>query len=82
MRLMSVSCASVVIHLLFGRGGKLESGFGGRRNPLAAAHTSFIQGKILTAQPGARWSPEPAVRSLRGLANGYGQLIVIDQVAG
>jgi murein DD-endopeptidase MepM/ murein hydrolase activator NlpD len=59
--------------------GKLESGFGGRRNPFGGSSYEFHSGQDIDAQPG-----DPVVAgasgkvSFVGWQNGYGQLVVID----
>jgi murein DD-endopeptidase MepM/ murein hydrolase activator NlpD len=59
--------------------GKLESGFGGRRNPFGGGGYEFHSGQDIEAEPGA-----PVVAGARGKVifvgwqNGYGQLVVID----
>jgi murein DD-endopeptidase MepM/ murein hydrolase activator NlpD len=63
--------------------GKLESGFGGRRNPFGGSSYEFHSGQDIDAQPG-----DPVVAGARGQVNfvgwqnGYGQLIVIDHGGG
>jgi murein DD-endopeptidase MepM/ murein hydrolase activator NlpD len=63
--------------------GKLESGFGGRRNPFGGSSYEFHSGQDIDAQPG-----DPIVAGARGQVtfvgwqNGYGQLIVIDHGGG
>src|SRR4030095_8781566 len=63
--------------------GKLESGFGGRRNPFGGSSFEFHSGQDIDAQPG-----DPVVAgasgtvSFVGWQNGYGQLVVIDHGGG
>jgi murein DD-endopeptidase MepM/ murein hydrolase activator NlpD len=63
--------------------GKLESGFGGRRNPFGGSFYEFHSGQDIDAPQG-----EPVVAgasgkiSFVGWQNGYGQLIVIDHGGG
>lgn len=63
--------------------GKLESGFGGRRNPFGGSSYEFHQGQDIDAQPGA-----PIVAGAKGTVtfvgwqHGYGRLIVIDHGGG
>jgi murein DD-endopeptidase MepM/ murein hydrolase activator NlpD len=59
--------------------GKLESGFGGRRNPFGGSGYEFHSGQDIDAQIG-----DPVVAgasgkvTFTGWQNGYGQLVVID----
>lgn len=59
--------------------GKLESGFGGRRNPFGGSGYEFHSGQDIDAQTG-----DPVVAAATGTVtfvgwqNGYGQLVVID----
>ncbi len=59
--------------------GKLESGFGGRRNPFGGSGYEFHSGQDIDAQTG-----DPVVAAAMGTVtfvgwqNGYGQLVVID----
>ncbi|MEP6570959.1 MAG: M23 family metallopeptidase [Acidobacteriota bacterium] len=59
--------------------GKLESGFGGRRNPFGGSGYEFHTGQDIDAQTG-----DPVVAgasgtvTFAGVQNGYGNLIVID----
>jgi murein DD-endopeptidase MepM/ murein hydrolase activator NlpD len=59
--------------------GKLESGFGGRRNPFGGSSYEFHSGQDIDAQTG-----DPVVATATGIVtfvgwqNGYGQLVVID----
>jgi murein DD-endopeptidase MepM/ murein hydrolase activator NlpD len=63
--------------------GKLESGFGGRRNPFGGSSYEFHSGQDIDAQTG-----DPVVAgasgnvSFVGWQNGYGQLVVIDHGGG
>jgi murein DD-endopeptidase MepM/ murein hydrolase activator NlpD len=63
--------------------GKLESGFGGRRNPFGGSSFEFHSGQDIDAQPG-----DPVVAGASGTVtfvgwqNGYGQLVVIDHGGG
>ncbi len=63
--------------------GKLEGGFGGRRNPFGGGSYEFHSGQDIEAAPGA-----PVVSGASGKVtfvgwqNGYGQLIVIDHGGG
>ena len=63
--------------------GKLESGFGGRRNPFGGSGYEFHSGQDIDAQTG-----DPVVAgasgtvSFVGVQNGYGNLIVIDHGGG
>jgi murein DD-endopeptidase MepM/ murein hydrolase activator NlpD len=63
--------------------GKLESGFGGRRNPFGGSSYEFHSGQDIDAQTG-----DPVVAGARGAVNfvgwqnGYGQLVVIDHGGG
>jgi murein DD-endopeptidase MepM/ murein hydrolase activator NlpD len=63
--------------------GKLESGFGGRRNPFGGSSFEFHSGQDIDAQTG-----DPIVAGARGTVtfagwqNGYGQLVVIDHGGG
>lgn len=63
--------------------GKLESGFGGRRNPFGGSSYEFHSGQDIDAATG---DPVVAGASGRvtfvGWQNGYGQLIVIDHGGG
>jgi murein DD-endopeptidase MepM/ murein hydrolase activator NlpD len=63
--------------------GKLESGFGGRRNPFGGSSFEFHTGQDIEAAMGA---PVVAGASgkvtLVGWQNGYGQLVVIDHGGG
>jgi murein DD-endopeptidase MepM/ murein hydrolase activator NlpD len=63
--------------------GKLESGFGGRRNPFGGRSYEFHTGQDIDAQTG-----DPVVAGATGTVtfvgwqNGYGQLVVIDHGGG
>lgn len=63
--------------------GKLESGFGGRRNPFGGSSYEFHTGQDIDAQWG-----DPVVAGATGKVtfvgwqNGYGQLVVIDHGGG
>lgn len=63
--------------------GKLESGFGGRRNPFGGSSYEFHDGQDIDAPMGA-----PIVAGAKGIAtfvgwqHGYGRLIVIDHGGG
>jgi murein DD-endopeptidase MepM/ murein hydrolase activator NlpD len=63
--------------------GKLESGFGGRRNPFGGSSFEFHSGQDIDAASG-----DPVVAgasgkvSFVGWQNGYGQLVVIDHGGG
>lgn len=63
--------------------GKLESGFGGRRNPFGGSSFEFHSGQDIDAEMGA-----PVVAGASGKVtfvgwqNGYGQLVVIDHGGG
>jgi murein DD-endopeptidase MepM/ murein hydrolase activator NlpD len=63
--------------------GKLESGFGGRRNPFGGSSYEFHSGQDIDAQIG-----DPVIAGASGKVtfvgwqNGYGQLIVIDHGGG
>jgi murein DD-endopeptidase MepM/ murein hydrolase activator NlpD len=63
--------------------GKLESGFGGRRNPFGGSGFEFHSGQDIDAKTG-----DPVVAGARGNViftgwqNGYGQLVVIDHGGG
>jgi murein DD-endopeptidase MepM/ murein hydrolase activator NlpD len=63
--------------------GKLESGFGGRRNPFGGSSYEFHSGQDIDAPYGA---PVIAGASgkvvFAGWQNGYGQLVVIDHGGG
>jgi murein DD-endopeptidase MepM/ murein hydrolase activator NlpD len=63
--------------------GKLESGFGGRRNPFSGVGWEFHSGQDIESPPGA-----PVVAGASGTVtfvgwqSGYGQLVVIDHGGG
>lgn len=63
--------------------GKLESGFGGRRNPFGGSSYEFHSGQDIDAATG-----DPVVAgasgkvSFAGWQNGYGQIVVIDHGGG
>ena len=63
--------------------GKLESGFGGRRNPFGGSSYEFHSGQDIDAAPG-----DPVVAgasgkvAFAGWQNGYGQVVVIDHGGG
>ena len=63
--------------------GKLEGGFGGRRNPFGGAGYEFHSGQDIEADMGA-----PVVAGARGRVffvgwqNGYGQLVIVDHGGG
>ncbi len=63
--------------------GKLEGGFGGRRNPFGGAGYEFHSGQDIEADMGA-----PVVAGARGQVsfvgwqNGYGQLVIVDHGGG
>ncbi len=63
--------------------GKLESGFGGRRNPFGGSGYEFHTGQDIDAQTG-----DPVVAgatgtvTFAGVQNGYGNLVVIDHGGG
>ena len=63
--------------------GKLESGFGGRRNPFGGSSYEFHSGQDIDAEYG---SPVIAGASgkveFAGWQNGYGQLVVVDHGGG
>jgi murein DD-endopeptidase MepM/ murein hydrolase activator NlpD len=63
--------------------GKLESGFGGRRNPFGGSGYEFHSGQDIEAPPGAPVIAGASGRvSFVGWQNGYGQLVVIDHGGG
>jgi murein DD-endopeptidase MepM/ murein hydrolase activator NlpD len=63
--------------------GKLESGFGGRRNPFGGSSYEFHEGQDIDAQTG-----DPVVAGAKGTVifvgwqHGYGRLIIIDHGGG
>ncbi|MGH9872215.1 MAG: peptidoglycan DD-metalloendopeptidase family protein [Pyrinomonadaceae bacterium] len=63
--------------------GKLESGFGGRRNPFGGSSYEFHSGQDIDAKPGdAVVAGASGTVSFVGWQNGYGQLVVIDHGGG
>ena len=63
--------------------GKLESGFGGRRNPFGGGSYEFHTGQDIDAPLGAPVSAGAKGNiSFVGWQNGYGQLVVIDHGGG
>jgi murein DD-endopeptidase MepM/ murein hydrolase activator NlpD len=63
--------------------GKLESGFGGRRNPFGGSGYEFHSGQDIEAAPGTPViAGASGVVSFVGWQNGYGQLVVIDHGGG
>jgi murein DD-endopeptidase MepM/ murein hydrolase activator NlpD len=63
--------------------GKLEGGFGGRRNPFSGSGYEFHYGQDIEAAPGAPVVSGASGRvSFVGWQNGYGQLIVVDHGGG
>jgi len=63
--------------------GKLESGFGGRRNPFGGSGYEFHSGQDIDAQTGdAVVAGASGTVTFVGWQNGYGQLIVIDHGGG
>jgi murein DD-endopeptidase MepM/ murein hydrolase activator NlpD len=63
--------------------GKLEGGFGGRRNPFGGGGYEFHEGQDIEAPPGAPVVAGASGRiSFVGWQNGYGQLVVIDHGGG
>lgn len=63
--------------------GKLEGGFGGRRNPFGGSSYEFHSGQDIEAASGAPVvSGASGQVSFVGWQNGYGQLIVIDHGGG
>jgi murein DD-endopeptidase MepM/ murein hydrolase activator NlpD len=59
--------------------GKLESGFGGRRNPFGGGSFEFHSGQDIDAAPGQEVvAGASGLVTFVGWQNGYGQLIVID----
>ena len=63
--------------------GKLEGGFGGRRNPFGGGSYEFHSGQDIEADSGAPVvSGASGKISFVGWQNGYGQLIVIDHGGG
>jgi murein DD-endopeptidase MepM/ murein hydrolase activator NlpD len=63
--------------------GKLEGGFGGRRNPFGGSSYEFHSGQDIEAPMGAPIvSGASGTVSFVGWQNGYGQLVVIDHGGG
>ena len=63
--------------------GKLEGGFGGRRNPFGGAGWEFHSGQDIEADPGAPVVSGASGRvTFVGWQNGYGQLVVVDHGGG
>ena len=63
--------------------GKLESGFGGRRNPFGGSSYEFHSGQDIDAPMGARVIAGASGKVVfAGWQNGYGQLVVIDHGGG
>jgi murein DD-endopeptidase MepM/ murein hydrolase activator NlpD len=63
--------------------GKLEGGFGGRRNPFGGAGWEFHSGQDIEADPGAPVVCGASGRvTFVGWQNGYGQLVVVDHGGG
>lgn len=63
--------------------GKLESGFGGRRNPFGGGSYEFHSGQDIDAEHGAPVIAGASGKvSFAGWQNGYGQLVVIDHGGG
>jgi murein DD-endopeptidase MepM/ murein hydrolase activator NlpD len=63
--------------------GKLESGFGGRRNPFGGGSYEFHSGQDIDAPMGAPVIAGASGKvSFAGWQNGYGQLVVIDHGGG
>ncbi len=63
--------------------GKLEGGFGGRRNPFGGAGWEFHSGQDIEADPGAPVVSGASGRvTFIGWQNGYGQLVVVDHGGG
>ena len=63
--------------------GKLESGFGGRRNPFGGGSFEFHSGQDIDAPHGAPVVSGASGRiSFAGWQNGYGQLVVVDHGGG
>ena len=63
--------------------GKLESGFGGRRNPFGGGSFEFHSGQDIDAPMGAPVVAGASGRvSFAGWQNGYGQLVVVDHGGG
>ena len=63
--------------------GKLEGGFGGRRNPFGGGGYEFHSGQDIEAEPGAPVVAGASGRvSFVGWQIGYGQLIIVDHGGG
>jgi len=63
--------------------GKLEGGFGGRRNPFSGAGYEFHSGQDIEAAWGAPVVSGASGRvSFVGWQNGYGQLVIVDHGGG
>jgi murein DD-endopeptidase MepM/ murein hydrolase activator NlpD len=63
--------------------GKLEGGFGGRRNPFGGGGWEFHSGQDIEADPGAPVVSGASGRvTFVGWQNGYGQLVVVDHGGG
>ncbi len=63
--------------------GKLEGGFGGRRNPFGGGGYEFHEGQDIEAPPGAPVVAGASGRiSFVGWQNGYGQLVIVDHGGG
>lgn len=63
--------------------GKLESGFGGRRNPFGGSSYEFHSGQDIDAPTGASVIAGASGKVVfAGWQNGYGQLVVIDHGGG
>ena len=63
--------------------GKLESGFGGRRNPFGGGGYEFHSGQDIEAPWGAPVVAGASGKvSFVGWQNGYGQLVVVDHGGG
>ena len=63
--------------------GKLEGGYGGRRNPFGGGGWEFHSGQDIEADPGAPVVSGASGRvTFVGWQNGYGQLVVVDHGGG
>jgi murein DD-endopeptidase MepM/ murein hydrolase activator NlpD len=63
--------------------GKLEGGFGGRRNPFGGSGWEFHTGQDIEAPMGAEVIAGASGRvSFSGWMNGYGQLVIVDHGGG
>ena len=63
--------------------GKLEGGYGGRRNPFGGGGWEFHSGQDIEADPGAPVVSGASGRvTFAGWQNGYGQLVVVDHGGG